>query len=99
MALNNTVTDTTTQNVYSAFMRCSRQYRNLKNLLRAGLVHDRHRTRAPGDLALFCVTCPQIGKNVSVDEVAASGNSLVAFVWLCSCFNLFQQIISATGSD
>ncbi|KAJ7820655.1 hypothetical protein B0H14DRAFT_3735432, partial [Mycena olivaceomarginata] len=57
--------------VYPAFMRCSRQYRNLKNLLRAGLAHDQNRARAPGDLGLFCVTCPQIGINVTSDEFVA----------------------------
>ncbi|KAF7357067.1 hypothetical protein MSAN_01300700 [Mycena sanguinolenta] len=63
-----------TPNVYPAFMRCSRQYRNLKNLLRAGLAHDTNRSRASGDLALFCVSCPQIGKNVSVAEMEASSD-------------------------
>jgi hypothetical protein len=62
------------QNVYPAFMRCSRQYRNLKNLLRAGFAHDSEHARRSGDLALFCVICPQIGKNVSVEEMEASNN-------------------------
>ncbi|KAJ7929798.1 hypothetical protein B0H13DRAFT_1595925 [Mycena leptocephala] len=61
-------------NVYPAFMRCSRQYRNLKNLLRAGFAHDSEHARRSGDLALFCVICPQIGKNVSVEEMEASNN-------------------------
>ncbi|KAJ7828821.1 hypothetical protein B0H14DRAFT_2366888 [Mycena olivaceomarginata] len=66
--LTNRVFPLSVPDVYPAFMRCSRQYRNLKNLMRAGLAHDQSRARAPGDLGLFCVTCPQIGINVTSDE-------------------------------
>ncbi|KAJ7719074.1 hypothetical protein B0H14DRAFT_3629631, partial [Mycena olivaceomarginata] len=70
--LTNHVFPLSVPNVYPAFMRCSRQYRNLKNLLRAGLAHDQNRARAPGDLGLFCVTCPQIGINCSFPWVISS---------------------------
>ncbi|KAJ6556077.1 hypothetical protein B0H19DRAFT_947493 [Mycena capillaripes] len=63
-----------TPNIYAAFMRCSRQWRNIMNLKRAGMVHDPDADRQPGDLALFCVTCPQPGRNVSVEEVQNSTN-------------------------
>ncbi|KAJ7847905.1 hypothetical protein B0H14DRAFT_2280389, partial [Mycena olivaceomarginata] len=63
-----------TPNVYAAFMRCSRQWRNLANLRRAGMVHDQTRKRSPGDLALFCVSCPQPGRNVSIEEVKTATN-------------------------
>jgi hypothetical protein len=58
-------------------MRCSRQWRNLMNLKRTGMVHDQEGERHPGDLALFCVTCPQPGRNVSVEEVKASNDPWV----------------------
>ncbi|KAJ7899530.1 hypothetical protein B0H14DRAFT_2331726, partial [Mycena olivaceomarginata] len=72
--MTNPIFPLSTPNVYPAFMRCSRQYRNLKNLLRAGFAHDSEHARRSGDLALFCVICPQIGKNVSVEEMEASNN-------------------------
>ncbi|KAJ7833450.1 hypothetical protein B0H14DRAFT_3142595 [Mycena olivaceomarginata] len=72
--LTNRVFPLSVPDVYPAFMRCSRQYCNLKNLLRAGLAHDQNRARAPGDLGLFCVTCPQIGINVTSDEFVASSD-------------------------
>ncbi|KAJ6610848.1 hypothetical protein B0H10DRAFT_1810991 [Mycena sp. CBHHK59/15] len=62
-----------TANVYAAFMRCSRQWRSLMNLKRAGIAHD-NRTRSPGDLALFCVSCLQPGKNVTIEEVKLSAD-------------------------
>jgi hypothetical protein len=45
-------------------MRVSREWRNLQALKRAGLGHELNRPRKPGDLALFCPTCPQPGINV-----------------------------------
>ncbi|KAK6988503.1 hypothetical protein R3P38DRAFT_3332031 [Favolaschia claudopus] len=66
--MTNSAFPLSTPNVYAAFMRCSRQFRNLKNMLRGGLAHEPDRTRAPGDLAMFCVMCPQIRKNVSLEE-------------------------------
>ncbi|KAJ7018777.1 hypothetical protein C8F04DRAFT_976706 [Mycena alexandri] len=72
--LTNPLFPSSTPDIYPALMRCSRQYRNLKNIIRAGLAHDIDRVRTPGDLGLFCVTCPQVGKNVSAAEVVASKN-------------------------
>ncbi|KAJ7096179.1 hypothetical protein C8R44DRAFT_835289 [Mycena epipterygia] len=66
-----------TPNVYAAFMRCSRQWRNLNSLKRAGVAHNLTGERHPGDLALFCVSCPQPGKNVSIGEVIASRDSKI----------------------
>ncbi|KIM71729.1 hypothetical protein PILCRDRAFT_29815, partial [Piloderma croceum F 1598] len=40
------------------------QWRNLQVLKRAGLAHDINRARKPGNLALFCPTCPQPRINV-----------------------------------
>ncbi|KAJ7453372.1 hypothetical protein B0H11DRAFT_1741449 [Mycena galericulata] len=72
--LTNPVFPLSTPNVYAAFIRCSRQWRNLTALKRAGVLHTQNRGRCAGDLALFCVTCPQPGKNVSIDEVKASSD-------------------------
>ncbi|KAJ7831818.1 hypothetical protein B0H14DRAFT_2592383 [Mycena olivaceomarginata] len=52
----------------------STPWRNLANLRRAGMVHDQTRKRSPGDLALFCVSCPQPGRNVSIEEVKTATN-------------------------
>ncbi|KAJ7637930.1 hypothetical protein DFH06DRAFT_1002060 [Mycena polygramma] len=79
-----------TPNVYPAFMRCARQFRNLKSRLRAGLAHEPDRVRAPGDLGLFCATCPQIGKNVTVAEVEASGQPQV--------LKLYRPQVTADGN-
>ncbi|KAF7372196.1 hypothetical protein MVEN_00078900 [Mycena venus] len=72
--MTNPMIPLSTPNVYPAFMRCYRQYQNLKNLLWAGIAHDSEHARTSGDLVLFCVICPQIGKNVSVEEMEASNN-------------------------
>jgi hypothetical protein len=45
-------------------MRVSREWRNLQALKRSGLGHEPNHRRIPGDLALFCPTCPQPGINV-----------------------------------
>lgn len=45
-------------------MRVSREWRNLQAMKRSGLGHEPNRRRKPGDLALFCPTCPQPGINV-----------------------------------
>jgi hypothetical protein len=52
-------------------MRVSRQWRNLQALKRSGAAHTTS-VRKPGDLALFCATCPQPGINVSMDELESS---------------------------
>ncbi|KAJ7177717.1 hypothetical protein C8R46DRAFT_888663 [Mycena filopes] len=70
--MTNPVFPSATPDVYAAFMRCSRQYRNVRNRARAGLVHEPDCLREPGDLGLFCVTCPQVGINVSAAEVEVS---------------------------
>jgi hypothetical protein len=45
-------------------MRVSRQWRDLQTRKRFGLGHDYNGTPGPGDLALFCPTCPQPGINL-----------------------------------
>jgi len=52
-------------------MRVSRQWRNLQALKRSGVAYTTN-LRKPGDLALFCATCPQPGINVSMDELENS---------------------------
>jgi hypothetical protein len=52
------------QDRYRELMRVSRQWRNLQARKRAGLGHDMGLARKPGDLAIFCPTCPQPGINL-----------------------------------
>jgi hypothetical protein len=59
------------QDRYRELMRVSRQWRNLQALKRSGAAHASNE-RGPGDLALFCATCPQPGINVSMDELEIS---------------------------
>ena len=66
-----------TQNRYRELMRVSRQWRNLQAMKRAGLAHDLDRTRTPGDLALFCATCPQPGINLPFHEAEQAQNKCV----------------------
>jgi hypothetical protein len=53
-------------------MRVSRQWRHLKALKRAGFGHNPDQTCSPGDLVLFCPTCPQPGVNISESEIQVS---------------------------
>ncbi|KAJ7929409.1 hypothetical protein B0H13DRAFT_1859628 [Mycena leptocephala] len=69
-----TIFPLSTPNFYPAFMRCSRQWRNLLNLRRAGIIYNSNGERHPGDTALFCVSCLQLGKNVSTEEFVVSTN-------------------------
>jgi len=55
-------------------MRVSRQWRYLEMLKRAGFAHHPEQEQTPGDLVLFCPTCPQPGINVAVEEVEESRN-------------------------
>ena len=52
------------QNRYRELMQVSREWRNLQAMKRSGLGHEPNHRRKPGDLALFCPTCPQPGINV-----------------------------------
>src|ERR1700727_1101755 len=49
---------------YRELLRVSREWRDLHNRIRAGVVHDRPDTSVDGGLALFCPACPQIGINI-----------------------------------
>ena len=57
------------QDRYRELMRVSREWRYLKSLKRTGFAHKPNQMQKPGDLALFCPSCPQPGINVSEDEV------------------------------
>ena len=42
----------------------SREWRDLHNRIRAGVVHDRPDAPVDGGLALFCPACPQVDINI-----------------------------------
>lgn len=54
---------------YKEFMRCIRQYRHLKMMMRAGRgnVEDGVATTSPGELAVRCPACPIPGVNLPPD--------------------------------
>lgn len=54
------------QNRYREFMRVTRMWRNIQNLMQFGFGHDSRKVQ-PGELALFCATCPQPGINLPED--------------------------------
>ncbi|KDQ65213.1 hypothetical protein JAAARDRAFT_118041, partial [Jaapia argillacea MUCL 33604] len=45
-------------------MRCSQQWRHLKTLKWQGFGYGPFREPGPGELALFCLVCPQVGVNL-----------------------------------
>jgi hypothetical protein len=49
---------------YRELMRVSRMWRNLKYRKWHGFAHNKDENPGPGDLALFCVACPQPGINL-----------------------------------
>ncbi|EAU92244.2 hypothetical protein CC1G_10130 [Coprinopsis cinerea okayama7 len=51
---------------YRELLRCSREWRRLKDLKRYGFGH-REGEPQEGEMALFCPACPQAGKNVHKD--------------------------------
>ncbi|KAG2149136.1 uncharacterized protein EDB93DRAFT_1240433 [Suillus bovinus] len=60
---NNAFPDTVPDR-YRELMRVSRQWRDLKNRKWFGFGHDVELGPGPGDLALFCPSCPQPGINM-----------------------------------
>ena len=48
-------------------LRVSREWRDLHNRIRVGIVHDRPDTPINGSLALFCPACPQIDINIPLE--------------------------------
>ncbi len=64
----NQLIDLHLQDRYRELMRVSRQWRNLQALKRSGFGHDVDTSHQPGDLAIFCPTCPQPGINVPLTE-------------------------------
>jgi CxC2 like cysteine cluster associated with KDZ transposases len=52
------------QDRYRELLRVSRQWRDLHNRIRAGVVHDRPDHPVEGGLALFCPACPQMDINI-----------------------------------
>ncbi|KAG1889098.1 uncharacterized protein F5891DRAFT_987476 [Suillus fuscotomentosus] len=73
---------------YWELMRVARQWRKLKLLKRNGFGHEEKDVR-PGDLALFCLACPQPGINVTLpvgeqmeDSNVNKGSNLQTPSWL-----------------
>ncbi|KAG1841841.1 hypothetical protein F4604DRAFT_1597863, partial [Suillus subluteus] len=62
---NNAFPDTVPDR-YRELMRVSRLWRDLKNRKWFGFGHDVESGPGPGDLALFCPSCPQPGINMSL---------------------------------
>ena len=52
------------QDCYHELLRVSRMWRDLSNRKWAGFGHDTERYPGPGDLAIFCPSCPQPGINL-----------------------------------
>ena len=52
----------------------SREWRDLHNRIRAGVVHDRPDIPADGSLALICPACLQIGINIPPETEWKSEN-------------------------
>ena len=61
------------QDRYRELLRISRQWRDLRNRMRAGQAHDRTSRFVPGGLALFCPACPQSGINIPPNNEWKSG--------------------------
>jgi hypothetical protein len=72
-------------------MRCSRQWRNIKHRIRAGLAHNLNCERHPGDLALFCVACPQENVNLPLVPERDCNHPCVSKVKLTSCHNFIDR--------
>jgi hypothetical protein len=64
-------------------MRVSRQWHVLLVKKRFGFGHDRGQMPGPGDLALFCPTCPQPGVNLADDWEEDPDQSVI------HCFSFF----------
>ncbi|KAG1855625.1 hypothetical protein DFJ58DRAFT_716195 [Suillus subalutaceus] len=58
---------------YRELMRVARQWRKLKLLKWNGFGHENKDTK-PGDLALFCLACPQPGINLYSRSLVMDGN-------------------------
>jgi hypothetical protein len=56
--------DCALQDRYRELLRVSREWRDLFNRIRAGVVHDRPDITIDGGLALFCPACPQMDINI-----------------------------------
>jgi hypothetical protein len=52
------------QNRYREFLRVSRMWRNIQNIIQFGFGHDSGASMGKGSLAMFCPTCPQPGINL-----------------------------------
>ncbi|KAG1859430.1 hypothetical protein C8R48DRAFT_673972 [Suillus tomentosus] len=61
-----------TQLLHRELMRVARQWRKLKLLKWNGFGHEEKEVR-PGDLALFCLACPQPGINVTLPTGTTKG--------------------------
>ncbi|KDQ49399.1 hypothetical protein JAAARDRAFT_143483, partial [Jaapia argillacea MUCL 33604] len=52
---------------YREFMRVIHRWRHLKVMKWNGFGHGPYRKVGPGDLALWCAACPQLGINLPDD--------------------------------
>ena len=52
------------QDRYRELLRVSREWRDIHNQIRAGVVHDRPDNPVDGGLAVFCPACPQMDINI-----------------------------------
>ena len=57
-------------------MRASTQWCYLEVLRTFGFAHDKDKTPGPGDLAWFCVACPQPGVNLLLDWYKQANQSV-----------------------
>src|SRR5882724_7165191 len=74
------------QNHYRELLRVSWQWQNLQALKRFGFGHGQNQDPVPGDLALFCLACPQPGINLPEGWEYDSNES-------CSCCGLMLWML------
>jgi len=80
-------------------MRVSRQWSHLEILRIFGFGHDTDKIPGPGDLAWFCVACPQQGVNLPDDWQEQEDQSvIVCFLVLYTILNSIQVEIHAVIS-
>lgn len=65
------------QDRYRELLRVSRQWRDIHNRMRSGVLHDRIDRPSNGEMAIFCPACPQIGINVTPDELEGTDRYVV----------------------
>jgi hypothetical protein len=61
-------------------MRVSTQWSHLEILRSFGFANDKDKTPGPGDLAYFCVACPQPGVNLPENWQEQENQSASSFI-------------------